>query len=421
MNKKVVAVVGVLVALLVLILVLRHLDRGNAKKTKPTQAAAGNLAGEAPTSFDLNGNVPSGQPTGITVPEGVVEQNSEALRAAVEEYKHLHRYGIESRPLTREMIDVLDPNIFWPVPHPVVGQALLRKAGMATQDKETQDKIMGEAIWQSFEADRARYVEDQPVTLTLATYRGEGEDRQPIDVLLNPVQISLVGEDGKETAFGQTELSRLRPKVPTDPQYGTVWTAPPALRDFVGFVKFTITWNPTDGGDPSEAFLTVHYTGSPPGRFLGTFADKLEQGSLVIDVGVEILRKEEGTYQFDGRLFAADGVTPLAYASGQATLAEGEHVVPLLFYGLALREAQVSGPYVLKGVTGYLMATGSAGRGPEIRANWDAYRTKGYDYRSFTDKEWTSPEQDARIEVYEKMIRDAEEAERNAGRPQPSP
>lgn len=126
-------------------------------------------------------------------------------------------------------------------------------------------------------------------------------------------------------------------------------------------------------------------------------------GSAPIRVGVEC--KRPGKFIIDGRLFASDGTTPIAMAKAVGNMThEGRIFVPMLFYGLALRESGHDGPYVLKGVYGHLEDVSKGERGPEMDPVLEAYTTKPYTRDGFTGKEWSSEQKVLILKTYEDEI-----------------
>jgi hypothetical protein len=98
---------------------------------------------------------------------------------------------------------------------------------------------------------------------------------------------------------------------------------------------------------------TIHGSGGflytdPRGRLAGEFTDRLEAGSVVVGARVEV--SEAGRFHLEGVLHSMKG-EPLAWAQTALDLEPGSHWLELEFYGLALSERGVAGPYRLGSVS----------------------------------------------------------------------
>lgn len=92
----------------------------------------------------------------------------------------------------------------------------------------------------------------------------------------------------------------------------------------------------------------------PWARLTGRYRDTLVDGSLVI--AAEVTVERAGRFHLEGTLHAMSG-EPVAWAQQAVELAPGRHWIDLSFYGLALRDRGVAGPYRLGSVT--LATTGA--------------------------------------------------------------
>lgn len=169
-----------------------------------------------------------------------------------------------------------------------------------------------------------------------------------------------------------------------------VWTASfvlpedraPALAESFG-VRVTAT--PGDGGEPI-GIVGGFLVSRPHARLTGRYRDRLVDGDLVVSAEVEVA--EAGRFHLAGTLAAADG-DPLAWAQAAAELAPGRHWLDLAFYGLALRERGVAGPYRLASVA---LATTTAMPNALSDLVEDAHRTRAWPLarlhaRPFGDRE----------------------------------
>ena len=140
-----------------------------------------------------------------------------------------------------------------------------------------------------------------------------------------------------------------------------------------------------------------------PARFTNEFDDRLDNGDLLIDVGMEVI--SAGVFRIDGNLFDNAGVA-FGWARFEGELQPGRAIVSLRYYGLLFHDTQAAGPYVLKGLYGYRLRPGHIPNREDIPELANEYRTTGhYKLISFRSDQNDSSQR-------QKMIRLYEEAER---------
>lgn len=139
----------------------------------------------------------------------------------------------------------------------------------------------------------------------------------------------------------------------------------------------------------------------------GYGAAVLKNGSLVIPVQLDV--RERGRYEVRSVLRDAKSGQALVVASAARTLAPGRHEIPLVFYGLILREGKHGGPFVLGGVIGERVLTEeelfSISEHPD--ANLEGrlelleatYTSPQFRVEDFTDRPYDSPEKRRRVEA----------------------
>jgi len=93
----------------------------------------------------------------------------------------------------------------------------------------------------------------------------------------------------------------------------------------------------------------VQYTPKPGAELDGRFADRVEGGSLYVDVGLDVARR--GHYKVIASLFATDGETAICFSQAARELEAGKQTVPLEMFGKILHDRGLDGPYVVR----YLM------------------------------------------------------------------
>ena len=139
-----------------------------------------------------------------------------------------------------------------------------------------------------------------------------------------------------------------------------------------------------EGGRPQEELIRVFTTPESrvPGRFTGEFTDRAEAGSLVIDVGLEVV--EPGFFRIDANLRDAAG-QPVAFAHWKGELLAGSGSVPLTFFGKVLVDAGRPGPYQLTELRGYRFLDGRYPDRERMRDHEGSFASQPYPLAHFSD------------------------------------
>ncbi|HEX6202019.1 MAG TPA: hypothetical protein VF100_03380 [Thermoanaerobaculia bacterium] len=168
-----------------------------------------------------------------------------------------------------------------------------------------------------------------------------------------------------------------------------VWTATfvlpedraPALAESFG-VRVTAATAEGESLGITGGFLVSR----PHARLTGAYRDRLVDGDLVVSAEIEVT--EAGRFHLAGTLAAVNG-DPLAWAQAAAELEPGRHWLDLAFYGLALRERGVAGPYRLASLA---LATTTAMPNALSDLVEDAHRTRAWPLARFHARPFGNPE-----------------------------
>ncbi len=185
-------------------------------------------------------------------------------------------------------------------------------------------------------------------------------------------------------------------------------------------VKFSI--HAEKPGFVHEKKVTFFSSPVAPAKFTGKFAEKLENGSLVLSVELDV--RMPGRYTVEGNLFTTDD-RPVAHVRADARLTGGKQMVDLLFFGKIFHDQGAGGSYVLKGVRG-IQDTGPLD--PELLNRpvkevekiiettrttepdrrvipWfkESFKTKAYKLEDFSPAEFDSDQKRERIKELEKL------------------
>lgn len=136
--------------------------------------------------------------------------------------------------------------------------------------------------------------------------------------------------------------------------------------------------------------LVMTYSREPDATINGKYSDAPSAGGLVISVGVTAT--QPGTYRVMGSLYSGDGQHAIAIANARATLSQGDGAIPLAFFGKALHDSGIDGPYDLR----FLMLYQQLSEGTEIAGDTvdNAYTTSAYRASSFSSDSYEAPPSD---------------------------
>lgn len=339
------------VGLLIAIAVLRSEDELHVAVDPAPSAGArsqGHLAG-----------LPARAPEGIepTLPARAAEESGIVeLAEQADRLRELARYPQWSRPLEGE----LDPSSF--------GHWLTLPAETGEPDGSKLVVYTSRSSYEHAEpAVIFAYLEDEGRYQSLARAEATVKDETAA-----AVDSLVLRDDGRAPDAVASDLIYSAAFVPPN--------APDLQSTYLAEVRVT-----DQQGNQQSAELFLSY-GQTRARLTGQFRDAVQDGNLVIEVEVSVERA--GAFHMEGSLYDAEGKRALVWASAQVELAPGRHWVALRFYGLALREAELSGPYMLRRVS--LARETDQGRiaTPPLEAR---YLTGAHDVLSFTDAPFDEP------------------------------
>lgn len=136
----------------------------------------------------------------------------------------------------------------------------------------------------------------------------------------------------------------------------------------------------------------------PRAHLTGSFADSNPDGSLAVDAEVEVLAP--GRFHIEATLYDATGQHKVAWAQAAAEMGPGTQWMRLPFFGLALRERGIDGPYLVRYVA---LSTTTGMPNAKNRVVQNAYLTSAYSATSFSDREFGDP---ALLDAAERVERD---------------
>lgn len=278
---------------------------------------------------------------------------------AVADYLHDSRYPPDSRPLTRHQRHRIEWNRRFETP-----------------------RALDDATWWLLTADRAFVLGDEPLAVELTV----GDGRPAIAV------------EGAWVRVGAEE----RPLSLQPTADG--WAAVVRPGGFAGQtsrpVRIEVALS-TPAGPVRGLLHALHVPHAAlPARFTGDFADALVDGSLRIDVGIDVIRP--GRYLIDANLHDEAG-EPVAWARYKAELPAGVGTAPLRFFGKVLVDGGRPGPWRLGELRGQLHTPGAQPDLEPMEPWGTPWFTQAWALSELSAAEWASPRRAARLAALERL------------------
>lgn len=376
-------------ALLVLALVVNALRPRETppepRGERPSERTPGPGGSRAETPRTQEAPPPSAATLDPTL-DAKLTQRSERVSQAIA----LLRYPPSSHPLRSDMADVIAPNRRHESPMP-----LSMAQGSKDPPKEGSLSFL-------LTGDAFTVVGADALTATLEVFRERGGQKERVAVDITAAEVSLVETAGLR-AVGAVPLpndeGRDGDARPDDKVYSLA-LAPahiPALAAHRGLARLDLTFVAQEGDrKPARAALDFRLGGRVPAAITGVESERLTPDGLEITVNLHV--EEAGPYVVQGLLFDAQDA-PIGFAVGRPTLKPGRASVPLLFWGLLFREANATGPYVFRTVTGHRLPVGDEPDRADLATWAGPYLTRPYAPTDFSDKEYESAAKDVKIKA----------------------
>ncbi len=159
-----------------------------------------------------------------------------------------------------------------------------------------------------------------------------------------------------------------------------------------------------EGGESGTLLFHFVATAAPPALFTQTARDALENGSIAIYVGVQVM--QAGRYEIVGRLYDSTGL-PTVYMRFIDELAVGAQEVRLVAFGKVILDEGGVPPFNLQDVEGNLFLIGQyPDRAP--MADWPGpYDLTGnYPLTSLSDADYDGPDKQRKLAALEQAERE---------------
>ena len=345
--------------------------------------------------------------------------------AAFEEFA---KYPPESRPLDTSNWDLLHPwltdnNPTTLVPVEVFRQMeTLQKAGLSEQEI-AQRVIMPQSLPEyQFDVNKTILAGTQDEFQAKLTVLPPPGSTEPVRFQITRVE--LVGDDYS----GSPSLGA----VPFTCDFARFsctfrWQAPSEEKKYWGSLELQVTLSVEGVAGELHARQAFYSSPMVAGRFTGDFTEHLDNGSLVVDAGVEVQRRM--VCFVSANLYSADNAAPLQSVQRRMIVDPSMKSIPLTFFGKIFRDYVAQGAFRLQDLKSQcenlhyppewfmdsqahqaqLEAFEKTHKGPMepqriyFEYSSHSYVTRRYANSEFSDAEWQSVEKTGKLEALRKL------------------
>lgn len=165
-----------------------------------------------------------------------------------------------------------------------------------------------------------------------------------------------------------------------------------------GPVKVTAI-GPNIGADSRGATLDFHFTGSGriPAEFTAVLGDYIENGSLVVEIGLDV--HVAGEFLVTANIHDRDG-KPIGTTNFRDELFPGKQIAKLIFDGLLFHDKQAPGPYFLTTLRGERVLSESLAVSERIPLIEGTYVSEDYDLSQFRAAPAFNPRRERMLDLY---------------------
>ena len=356
-----------------------------------------------------------------------------SARGGVAVFQDYAKYPPESRPLNVWNWDLLHPWLTESTPIALVSaQTLheveaLQKSGLSDQEI-SQNVALPPAL--------AMYQFDLNKTILAGTHDeisarlavSSPDDGAPLQIQV--VKTELIGDD----YFGSPSLGSVPFSCAGDGTRCTFhWSAPSTDRRYWGALELQVTLTVEGREDQFVARQAFYSSPMVAGRFTGSFSESLVNGSLVIDVGVEVQRRM--ACFVSANLFSVDQELPVQSVERRMIVDPSMNTIPLTFFGKIFRDSAQEGVFRVQDLRAQcenlpyppewfmnslahraeLQAFGQSHQSTmePARIYFEytpvSYMTQRYAGTDFSDAEWQSPAKARKLESLQKLAADLDD------------
>lgn len=322
-----------------------------------------------------------------TNPEILREGRLARAESTLETYLKSAQYPPSSRPMS-EQPDLLRPH-----------HVDTAKLPLARPDRKPTDAKI------TLHQDRFLLVGDERITLSIACETSAGparcevlaaSARVPPDMAHPsaqspiPVQFSDQGGDGDKMAGDGAFAAQLQPSAL-------------GFTDYHGPIRVDLEVR--IAAESGGASFEFEYTPAPPAKFTGVIREVLENGSLELHVGMQIVRP--GRYVIRARVDDAED-RPFAFLTWNEEMGVGAQEAKLRVFGKLVHDEKAKAPFRLRDIEGFLLLEDIYPDREALQAlDGVVHTTKRYVDTDFSADAWESEEKTRRTD---KLTADVEKA-----------
>jgi hypothetical protein len=365
-----------------------------------------------------------------------------SARGGVAVYQDYAKYPPESRPLNIWNWDMLHPWLTESTPIALVSTQTLRevdalqKSGLSEQDVSQNVAMPPVLAMYQFDLNRtilAGTHDEITAQLTVTS----PDDGAPLQI--HVVKAELIGDD----YFGSPSLGSLPFSCANDGTKCTFrWSAPSTDRKYWGALELQVTLTVEGREDQFVARQAFYSSPMVAGRFTGSFSERLVNGSLVIDAGVEVQRRM--ACFVSANLFSVDLELPVQSVERRMIVDPSMKTIPLTFFGKIFRDTAAEGVFRIQDLKAQCenlpypaeWFMNSLAHRAELQAFREShqptmepariyfeytsasYVTQRYAGSDFSDAEWQSPAKVRKLASLQKLAADLDDPALAARKPQ---
>ncbi|GIX42384.1 MAG: hypothetical protein KatS3mg129_2117 [Leptospiraceae bacterium] len=293
----------------------------------------------------------------------IIKEKGMSDEALQEIYKDYYKYPHFSRPLNKNMVDLINPWFVEAQPLPVILNPVLKN------EKSLQEYIEKLKQEGKSEEEIRELIEEEFKNYPLFVFQLNRHTLTYGDTIIGTLKIT--DNKGNILSYDIIEAS-----IYSDPHFGNIRIATPEFND-AGISPdekedqiYTFSWKiPSQDkkywGDLSlkvkvrlentgkEIELERGFYSSPfvIAEFLDQFDEELKDGHLIITAYLDV--KKECEYHIQANLFSVEFDEPSHWVTYKKILKAGIHKIPFTFWGKIFRDKGLEGHFVLKDLRGY--------------------------------------------------------------------
>jgi hypothetical protein len=357
-----------------------------------------------------------------------VQPGEASARNALAAFQTFTQYPPESQPLTSSNWDLLHP---WTVDStwlPMLPRRLasqlesLQSSGLTEEEKLSRVALPASTARYRFQLDRVIVAGTRDeLRASLAVIPDWGA--APLQIHI--AKSELIGDDD----FGSLHLGAVPFSCHSDTAECTFrWKAPAPQKQYWGILTLQVTL--TVAGMPDEFLIRQSFYSSPQvaGRFTGRFTERLENGSLVIDAGVDV--QQRMLCFMSANLYSKDKNEPTHHAQRRLIVDPTMKTLAFSFFGKIFRDSAHAGAFRLQDLSGQCenlpyppeWSLDSTAHKEELQAfarnspatrepsrvyfeyNNYSYTTHSYPSSAFSDRAWVSPASARKMQMYQRAV-----------------